>query len=519
MTAWQKGYSLATLIATALAVVLGVALGRNPDEPAVLVLFSAGVSLSGWFGGARRGLFVSWLLSAAVSLGTVGCNSAGAPVGDGVGRAAAFVGVGALIALAVGVAYRRRNGANDGVPEPVTEPQTVAVLVAGERHFQRLAAAIPQIMWSASADGTPDYCNRGYYDALGLTAATVLTPEGIARAVHPDDAERYRSAWVAALRLGAPGAAECRLRALSGDQYRWHECRFLPVCNSAGHVERWFCTCTDIEEQKQAEVERRALLDRLEVAVQERTGELLRANAALSEEIHRREQAEAVRTGLLRRIATAQEDERSRIARELHDQMGQYLAAVGIGLRVVGEAVPTDGLAAGRLAHLRQLTEEVGREMHRLAVELRPAALDDLGLRAAIQNYVEEWARRSGVEIDYHASGSEEPLPRPVEIVVYRVVQEALTNVLKHAQARRVGVVVRRATQHLHLMVEDDGRGFEAARAPSPAGGGGRLGLLGMAERVAQVGGHLEIDSEPGRGAAVVVRIPIGVGTGGRCGE
>lgn len=247
------------------------------------------------------------------------------------------------------------------------------------------------------------------------------------------------------------------------------------------------------------------VIGRLEEAVRARTSELVSANTALQDEAQRRAQAEAVRTGLLRRLTTAQEDERSRIARELHDQLGQYLAALGVGLRLVGEAVPPASPAAARLAQLRELTDAVGREAHRLAVELRPAALDDNGLWAAVRQYVEDWSARAGVPVDYCPTGSDARLPGPVETAVYRLVQETLTNVLKHAAAGRVGVVLGRAADHLHLTVEDDGRGFD----PDAAGAPGRLGLLGMGERVAQFGGHLSVESAPGRGTAVVIRIPL----------
>jgi len=247
------------------------------------------------------------------------------------------------------------------------------------------------------------------------------------------------------------------------------------------------------------------VIGQLEEAVRARTSELVGANTALQDEAQRRAQAEAVRTGLLRRLASAQEDERSRIARELHDQLGQYLAALGVGLRLVGEAIPPSSPAAARLAQLREMTEAVGRETHRLAVELRPAALDDNGLWAAVRQYVEDWSARAGVVVDFCPTGSDARLPGPVETAVYRLVQEALTNVLKHAAAGRVGVILGRAADHLHLTIEDDGRGFD----PDAAAAAGRLGLLGMGERVAQFGGHLSVESAPGRGTAVVIRIPL----------
>ena len=145
--------------------------------------------------------------------------------------------------------------------------------------------------------------------------------------------------------------------------------------------------------------------DRLEGRVAERTAELAAANASLTAEIGTREAAEADRRDLLRRLATAQEDERRRIARELHDQMGQHLTALGLGLKVVKDATPDPSPARDRLQGLQALTDLIGREVHHLALELRPTALDDLGLQAALANYAEGWSERSGVEVDFHGIG------------------------------------------------------------------------------------------------------------------
>ena len=246
--------------------------------------------------------------------------------------------------------------------------------------------------------------------------------------------------------------------------------------------------------------------------MQERTAELAHANGALTAEIARREQAEADRRDLQRRLTTAQEDERRRIARELHDQMGQHLTALGLGLKVVKDATPDPSPARDRLQDLQALTDLIGREVHHLALELRPTALDDLGLQAALANYAEEWSERSGVEVDFHGTGLDgDRLPAPVETALYRVVQEALTNVLKHAAARRVSVVLQRSPGQVSAVVEDDGRGFDAeatARRPTSAGSG----LLGMRERVALVGGTLTVESGAGRGTTVIARVPLAVG-------
>lgn len=249
---------------------------------------------------------------------------------------------------------------------------------------------------------------------------------------------------------------------------------------------------------------------RLEERVAERTAELAAANASLRAEIRAREAYQADRMDLLRRLATAQEDERRHIARELHDQMGQHLAALGLGLKALETGGPDSPPARARLRQLQDLADRIGREVHHLALELRPPALDDLGLGTALAHYAERWSERSDVAVDFQASGLEAGrLPAPVETALYRVVQEALTNVLRHAGARRVSLVLQRSDGRAQAVVEDDGRGFDGEATMAAAAAGGRLGLLGMRERLALVGGTLAVESAPGRGTTIIARVPL----------
>jgi PAS domain S-box-containing protein len=276
------------------------------------------------------------------------------------------------------------------------------------------------------------------------------------------------------------------------------------------------CNIRDVTDRKRAEAGLREVHARLEERVAERTAELARANQALTAEIARREQAEAARQELQQRLATAQEDERRWIARELHDQLGQHLAALSLGLQVVKDATPDPSPTRDRLQQLQALSELIGREVHHLALELRPTALDDLGLKTALANYAERWAERSGVELDFHDAGLDSArLPGPIETALYRVVQEALTNVARHAAARHASVILQRTPGQVVAVVEDDGDGFDAELVTAPAGAARRLGLLGMRERVALVGGTLTVDSAPGGGTTVIARVPLPADTGG----
>jgi signal transduction histidine kinase len=261
---------------------------------------------------------------------------------------------------------------------------------------------------------------------------------------------------------------------------------------------------------KQAEASLQRERDQLEVRVRERTGELSEANQALHAEIAQRKRAEEAHREVLRRLVAAEETERGRVSRELHDRLGQDLTALKLGLQIVRKQGACPPPLRESVSKLEGLTDSLMRDVHRLAWELRPAALDDFGLELALRRYAEEWAALSGVAVDYDSQGATaRRLAREVETTLYRIAREALTNVFLHANAKRVSLLLQRRTDHVSLIVEDDGRGFDAAamlRAPATEG---KLGLLGMQERATLAGGSVEIESSPGAGTTVFVRMPL----------
>ncbi|MDX6503821.1 MAG: hypothetical protein QOE29_946 [Gaiellaceae bacterium] len=205
----------------------------------------------------------------------------------------------------------------------------------------------------------------------------------------------------------------------------------------------------------------------------------------------------------LRRVVAGQELERQRLARELHDETGQALTSILLGLHSVEEAKD----AAARqvaLAELRELVTDTLHDVRRLAVELRPKALDDFGLVPALERLTSGFAEATGIAVELEAGLGDERLTPEIETALYRIVQEALTNVVKHARARRVSIVVTRRPGSVSTLIEDDGRGF----APPEDGEG--LGVVGMRERVALLDGRLQIESGAQGGTTIAVEVPVG---------
>ena len=233
---------------------------------------------------------------------------------------------------------------------------------------------------------------------------------------------------------------------------------------------------------------------------------LLQRTDELTTEAERRAKAEADLGAVLRDTVERQESERKHLARELHDSLGQHVAVLHMGLEgILRRAANPEGVR-DQVGRLKTTATAVSVEIGRLAWELRPAGLDELGLEAALRSFVEAISRRSGLQIDLHIRPSELRPSAAVEATLYRVVQEAVTNIIKHAEASRADIVVEITARRARVIIEDDGRGFVWDDS-KPGQPGQRLGLLGMRERLSLVGGSLEIESSPGRGATLFIDV------------
>jgi signal transduction histidine kinase len=228
-----------------------------------------------------------------------------------------------------------------------------------------------------------------------------------------------------------------------------------------------------------------------------RLAETFATRAALAVDL-----SERIARDSLRRVVETQELERRRLARELHDETGQALASILLGLRALEEKTDDDG-ARSSIEELRELVVATLQDVRRLAVELRPSALDDFGLVAALERLAASFAEQSGIAVDFQAALADERLPEEAETALYRIVQESLTNVVKHAQARRVSILLTRTNGAVKAVVEDDGKGFD----PEKTTGG--FGLVGMRERLALLGGRLEVESARGAGTTVAAEVPV----------
>jgi signal transduction histidine kinase len=249
-------------------------------------------------------------------------------------------------------------------------------------------------------------------------------------------------------------------------------------------------------------VDRRDEIGELADAFNTMTAELDRSRTDLAEK-------EAMRVRLLDQVITAQEDERKRIARELHDETSQALTSLMVGLKVLEQR---PDLAEGReaLANLRALSAKTLDAVHDLSVQLRPSVLDDLGLVPAIERLVADFGKTHGIPVAFETNLRGGPrLPPTVETTLYRIGQEALTNVARHAGARSASVILERRGSVVTLILEDDGHGFDVASRLAGADDRRPLGIFGMRERATLLGGALTIESSPGTGTTIFVEIPL----------
>jgi two-component system, chemotaxis family, CheB/CheR fusion protein len=294
-------------------------------------------------------------------------------------------------------------------------------------------------------------------------------------------------------------------RVVESSDGNWYMIRVLPYRTSDDLINGVVMTFLNITESRFAEEELARSREELESRISERTSDLAQANETLWLEVSERRKSETARMTLLKQLVIAQELERRRLARDLHDQLGQQLTMLRLKLESLKTDPATSDRFGDKVDELLAVTSQMDADVDFLAWELRPILLDDLGLAPALQNYTARWAQQFQITAEFHTTGFEEQRPpKQIETSFYRVAQEALNNVAKHAKASRVDVLLERRDTHAVLIIEDDGIGFDTGNAENET-----MGCAGMRERVTLIGGEFEIESNPGEGTSVFARVPL----------
>ena len=379
-----------------------------------------------------------------------------------------------------------------------------AALQASEERLRLIVQSVPDFaIFTITLDGFIESWNAGAQrmfgwsedEALGQHVRILFTPEDCAL-----------------------GAAEAEMQQAfttgrAADE-RWHVTKdgrpfyasgVLAPLRPGKHVRGYVKISRDLTERKRVEDELQFARGQMEQRVDERTAELRHANAALQTEVRVRAATEAQIKALFHRLISIQEDERRRIARDLHDQLGQQLTALRMNLEVFRLQNQADSAVLQQLERTQRLAEDIDRTIDFLTWQLRPEPLEHLGLAAALNQLVRVWSDRFAIEGAFQKTGDAR-LPSEIEENLYRIAQEALHNVVKHAEATRTSVLLEIETTRVTMTVEDNGCGFTSA---DNGDGRDQLGLVSMRERAELVGGKLEIDSSPDHGTTVVVRVPL----------
>jgi two-component system CheB/CheR fusion protein len=362
-------------------------------------------------------------------------------------------------------------------------------------------------IFTLTLDNRIDSWSAGAEQVFGWTEAEVIGQSGEI-IFTPEDREKGQPEKEMAIALREKRAPDERwhVRKDGSRLFVYGEMQLLR--DAEGRAQGFAKIARDISTQKRVEEELRRAYDEMETRVRERTSELAQVNESLRDEISQRIQIEKSRVRLLRQVVRTQEDERRRIARDIHDQLGQQMTALRLNLGALEQGCSEDGELRRKLDQTKAIAERLDADVDFLAWELRPAALDDIGLTEALGNYVREWSNYAGVEAQFHTTGMDKGRLAPeTETNLYRITQEALNNTMKYARASRADVLLERRDNQVVLIIEDDGVGLNLKKIEGDGQKG--MGLIGMRERAQLVGGTLEIESKPKEGTTIFARVPV----------
>jgi PAS domain S-box-containing protein len=354
-----------------------------------------------------------------------------------------------------------------------------------EEWFRAVANDTPAYLWMSSSTTYEDvFINKPFADFLGMEAGIVQWNR--AKYVHPEDYEWSRAHFLECQARRREYVAEFRMRRFDGE-YCWLVSRGSPRFSSKGELLGYAGSLLDVTDRKQA------------------ADQLRTANAALAVEVEERRRTEKEIRALSARLINAQEEERARIARELHDDLSQQVAALSIATSNLKADLPEEQAGArAQSDRLHQKLVDLAEGIRRLSHELHPAVLEHAGLAAALRAYCSEFSSLAGVRVTLKAEGSFEGLPSHISLCLYRIVQEGLQNVAKHAKVNEASVQLRQSLGAVNLTIEDRGVGM----ASDPIGAAAGLGLVSIKERTRLVNGTVQIQSRPNQGTTITVSIP-----------
>ncbi|MCU1302062.1 MAG: two-component hybrid sensor and regulator [Candidatus Sulfotelmatobacter sp.] len=363
-----------------------------------------------------------------------------------------------------------------------------------EEELRALANSIPQLAWMADSDGHIFWFNRGWYEYTGTTFDQ-MEGEGWKLVHDPKMLPLVTERWAESVRTGTPFEMEFPIRG-ADRRFRWFLTRVSPFRDPEGNVTRWFGTNTNIDEQRQLLQSLSDARDHLEARVQERTTELKTANESLRD--------------LSARLMKVQDEERRRLARELHDSVGQILAAISMNIGVVqAQSHKLDSIAANAVLGNAQLVQQASNEIRTLSHLLHPPLLEIAGLASAIRWYVDGFSERSKIKVDVEIPSSFGRLPDDVELAIFRIVQECLTNIHRHSGSDSATLRIQQDGNRLMIRLQDNGKGITLEKqlelGESSRSG---VGLRGMRERLRHLGGTLEISSN-GNGTLVCATLVV----------
>jgi PAS domain S-box-containing protein len=356
-------------------------------------------------------------------------------------------------------------------------------LIGKNQELDAIVSTAPDVIFSSHGESAYDYVSDRFYEYTGSAPAADDESVNWLEYVHDDDAERARAGWSAAVLSGQSYESEYRLRSRDGN-YRWFRSRAVPIRDADGAIIKWYGTCSDIHDSKLLEQSIRDSATELEKMVDNRTDELRRLSV---------------------RLMTMQDEERRRIARDLHDGLGQELAVAKMVLdKMMLQKSPNP--PGQEWAQASSIVDRAIQQVRTMSHLLHPPLLDEVGLLSALAWYLEGLTKRSGIQTSLDVTPQDFPRLTPeVETAVFRIVQEALTNVFRHADAHKVAISLTQRENALVVTVRDDGKGIGKQIAdlrPDSVG----VGIAGMKQRAKEFGGELRLtNAHPGTLVELIV--------------